>query len=237
LDTKIDAPGGNLVDVYATERVGIYDTMILGANDAGALADSLEAWGYLHERNREAVLAALRFYIDQDWFFVAMRTDASRLDDPDRAGYRYGGLEPIHLGFESAEPVYPLRVSAVSAPSWSQVLLYVCAPHRMTFEGAVAEYANRITDRELASVRRLYPGLGEAIARPCFLTKLRKNYSSNEMTADLVLERAPDDAEFRRIVYGGIPMTEMLFLAIALGAYRRLHRPRRDTGGFSRTTR
>lgn len=234
-DTKYGAPQlDNGVDVYAHDRVGIYDTMVLGASEASVLADSLDSWSYLHVRNRETVLATLQFYIDKEWYFVAMRTDPSRLDDPDREGPRYGGMDPIRLSFSSARTVYPMRISAVSASPWSSLLLYVAAPHRMEFPGARAEYANRVTSRELEAIRSKYPAVGAALGGPCFLTKLRRGFAPTDMTDDLTLEQAPSDAEFRRIQYGSVPMAELLFVAMGLGM-RRI--ARRRNGGTGRGAR
>jgi hypothetical protein len=221
----------NQIDIYDNRLVGIYQTLTLGATDASMLADSLNAWGYLHEGNRPSVEAALRFYINKSWFFVAMRTDSASVAGTSPDAYRVGGLDPIHLTFSTTQAVYPMRISAISARDPSQVLLYVCAPHRMTFPGAHAEYANRINDHELRHLRSLYPRLGTVITQPCFLTKLRDYVPMSAMNDDLILERAPDDSEFREIDYAGIPMPEMLILALGLAFYggsRRLSRRRRS---------
>jgi hypothetical protein len=224
-----DAPGTQ-VDIYDNRLVGIYQTLTLGATDASVLADSLDTWGYLHAGNRPSVEAALQFYINKSWFFVAMRTDSASVAGTSPGAYRVGGLDPIHLTFSTTKAVYPLRISAISARDPSQVLLYVCAPHRMTFPGAHAEYANRINDRELRHLQSLYPLLGTVITQPCFLTKLRDSVPVSAMSDDLFLDRAPDDGEFREIRYAGIPMLEMLFVALVLAFYsgsRRFSRRRR----------
>jgi hypothetical protein len=217
------APGSS-VDVYDSRRVGIYRTLILGAHDASALSDSLTAWGFLHEGNREQVVPTLQFYVAKAWFFVALRTDSASVSDQPAGAIRRGALQPIRLTFASTAPVYPMRISALSARNTSQVLLYVCAPHRMTFPGANVEYANALSEGELRSLRQDFPRLGAVIPGPCFLTKLRAHFTAQEMTADLVLERAPDDEEFREIHYTGIPIPEMLFLPLAWVACRRFRR-------------
>lgn len=224
-----DVPGGEL-DIYGDELVGIYQTLILGAHNASVLADSLETWGYLHAANRPSVEAALQFYIDKSWFFVAMRTDSAGVAGGAPGEHRSGGLDPIRLAFSTTQAVYPLRISAISARDYSQILLYVCAPHRMTFPGARAEYANRINESELRHLQSLYPLLGTVVTQPCFLTKLRDYVPPSSMSDDLVLEQTPDDSEFRVIEYAGIPVPEMLLLALLLvffGRSRRLFRKRR----------
>ncbi len=206
----------NGIDILDQQTVGIYQTLTLGASDASVLADSLDAWGFLHARNRAPVEAALQFYIDKSWFFVAMRTDSASIAGSSPGAYRIGGLDPIRLTFPTTQAVYPLRISAISARDPSQILLYVCAPHRMTFSGARTEYANRVTDRELRRLQTLYPRLGAVITRTCFLTKLRAYVTASAMTDDLILQPAPNDDEFREISFAGIPLPEMLFLALVL---------------------
>lgn len=226
---SIDAPGGG-IDIYGDQLVGIYQTLILGAANASVLADSLAMWGYLHAGNRPSVEAALQFYIDKSWFFVAMRTDSASVAGSGSGDLRAGGLDPIHLTFSTTTAVYPLRISAISARSNGQVLLYICAPHRMTFPGATAEYANQINERELRHLQSRYPLLGTVITRPCFLTKLRAYVPASAMNDDLVLEQAPDDTEFRDVDYAGIPVPEMMLLALVLaffGGSRRLRSRRR----------
>lgn len=212
------APAGNRDDnvtVYEDQALGIYRALTVGADDAAALADSLEAWGYLHIENRERVLEALQFYVEKSWFFVALKTDVDADDDPPH-GYWEGGIDPVHLHFTTATPVYPLRISALSATESSEVLLYALASHRMTFPRAQTEYANRIDADERVAIRRQYPRLAEWIEESTYVTKLRCTFSPASMTDDLVLTRAARDEEFRIIhYYSDASSTGFLLLAVA----------------------
>jgi hypothetical protein len=200
--------------IYEEQTVGVYRTLTLGADNAGALADSLEAWGYLYAGNRPEVQSALQFYIDKSWYFVAIRTDPATPMYKDELGYWAGAIAPIRLRFSSPAPVYPLRISALSATEDSEVLLYVLAAHRMDSPGARTEYANRLEGEELERVRQDYPHLRQILTGPDYLTKLRAYRGPADMTDDLVLARAPSDREFRQIHYTGLPSTELLMLAM-----------------------
>jgi hypothetical protein len=188
--------------------------MTIGADNSTVLADSLEEWGYLHADNRMDVEEVLQFYIDKSWFFVTMKIDSVSLA-AERVGHLwYGPVDPIHLSFESDQIVYPLRISAISARDPSEVLLYVFASHRMTYPGARTEYANRFSTPEFESMQARYMYLREYITEPVYLTKLRKTFSTAEMTDDLLLERASTDDEYRQVYGAGVPLTEVLLLAM-----------------------
>jgi hypothetical protein len=221
--------GRDDVVVYDEQALGLYRALVVGASNAAALADSLEAWGYLHVGNRSRVLEALQFYIDKSWFFVALRTDPEHSPgDPER-DYWSGSIDLIHLRFASPEPVYPMRISALSATEEVEVRIYTFTRHRMTFAGAYTEYANRIGPDELAVIQRDYPRLAGLVGESSYITKLRRTFSRVSMTGDLVLLQAPTDQEFREIHYTGIPSTELLMLAL-VGMMITRSRRRRDRG-------
>ena len=213
-----DQLGGDENDfvIVDEQTIGIYQALTISAQEATALTDSLTDWGFLHEDNQDEVTAALQFYIDKSWYFVALKMDSTVNWEPDHNdGYWYGGIEPVRLTFSSPQLVYPMRISAISTNYLSQVLLYVCSNHRTTFTGAATEYANRISDTERLSIRSSYPILGEFLPAPCYLTKLRRTFRREEMTDDIAIERAPTDAEYREIIYTGLPITEGILMAMA----------------------
>jgi hypothetical protein len=217
--------------IYDDQVVGIYRALTLGAEDAGALTDSLSAWGYLHVQNQEAAAAALQFYVDKSWYFVALRVDAASAPHQPIGPWN-GGIDPIHLSFISPEVIYPLRISAISAAPSSEVLIYTVADHRLTFPGAATEYVNHLALYELTALAMRMPALYRYLPGPCFLTKLRCFYTPEQMTDDVLLVRAENDQEFHLTVRTGVPMADGIMLGIALFLVAwplrgRVRRPRR----------
>lgn len=210
-----DRAGLTGVSIYDDRRVGIYHSLVVGSDDAGALTDSLSRWGFLHAENREQAEAALHFYTERGWYFAVFRIDPAQL--PGTAEQWSGLLDPVRLSFRSPHPVYPLRISAVSAAEWTEVLLYVCAAHRMTCPGVVTEYANRISSGELRAIRERYPRLGPLLSEGHVLTKLRGSFTPAEMTDDLVLTPARTDEELRTVHYSGLPVADLLLLGLTAG--------------------
>ncbi len=214
------------VTVLDDQAVGVFHALTLEASDAGALADSLGAWGYLHEENEEQVVSSLQHYVAKSWYFVAMKIDSADARAEYQNNYYYGGLQPVRFAFVTDAVVYPMHISAISAVANTDVLLYVCADHRMTFDGASTEYANWFSESELDAVRKSYTTLPALLAQPCFLTKLRRTFRPQEMTEDIYLERAESDREYRQIRYSGVPAAEGLLFVI-LGILLTLARRRR----------
>ncbi len=206
------------VTVYEDRAVGPYHTLVLGAENASALADSLEDWGYLHEQNRTAAEDAFRFYIDKQWYFIAMKLDLGWGED-EFILFSHGAIEPILIGFATDEMVYPMRISAISAEDPTEVLLYVHTAHRVTFTGARTEYAHRIRSNEWERLRTRYPHMTGFLERPGYLTKLRADIRVADMDDDLDLRVASTDDEFWLIRDSGVPFPGFLLLA-AFWIYR-----------------
>ena len=225
--TPAGSDAGGVI-IYDEQTVGIFQTLVLGADDADALSDSLRALGYLHGENEPGVTAALADYITRDWFFVAMRVDSAAAGGGYSDGYWYGPIEPIRLTFTTDEPVYPLRISAVSAPDQTRLTLYVRAGRRMMCDGTDTDYANRIDGAELANIRSDYPEIGAHLYDGCTLTKLVATVAPSDMTSDLYLLPAQTDEELRRVVFtANWPASDLLLLATAgLFAARSLRRKR-----------
>ncbi len=233
VDYALNAPGE--VQVISSELVGIYDTMTIGADNADALVDSLTQWGFLHAGNTATATPMLESYVDLGWYFVTLKVDDSALDEelPYLPYYWYGQMQPIHLSFESAEMVYPLRISALSATESSDIVIYTVGEHRMTFPGAQTWYANRISGSELNAIKQRFPAVGHQLSEGDFLTKLVRTYTPVQMSEDLVLDQASSDDEFRPVNYSGFPLFSLLFGGSALGwvawraaGFRRARRPR-----------
>ncbi len=208
-----ESPG---VDVIRHEVIGAYDVMVVQADDGAALTDSLTAWGFLHVGNAEQAEVLLADYVARGWSFVTMTVDSAAFAQtypPDYYGYHvHGGLQPIQLTFAASAPVYPMRLSSLSASWTTRVVVFACAEHRLEFAGATVTYANRFGEDELAAVNRSWPTAAARLRPGRFLTRLERTMDPTTMSADLVLTRAPDDDEFQQIRYSEFP-TFGVFLA------------------------
>jgi hypothetical protein len=210
------------VEIIDDQVIGIYRTLTVAATEAGALTDSLNAWGFLHQGNRAAVVPVLEDYVDEGWYFVAMSVDSATVagagrpygkaaTSPDAPWYWYPTLQPMTFRFASAQAIYPLRISQVSARESSPVSLYVAADHRVDFPGARTLYANRLDAREHAAIVAVYPAAGIRLQAGQWLTRLSRDYTGPEMIADLVLQPATTQTEIRAVHYSGLPVWTTVF--------------------------
>ncbi len=217
------------VDIVGEGTVGFLHYLILRATDPQVLRDSLEAWGYEYPEEAESLFG---YYVEKGWeYFVASRVDTSASSRSAR--YYYGYLQPIKLCFQSPEPVYPLKISSLSSQE-SEVILYVVAEHRMTFDRSTVRYADKITSEELDFMREHYPHLEGLFERSRFITKLERWFDRVEME-DITLEEADDDLEHREIIFTGIPGEGMVFASIlCLVALWSIRKGRADRGTSSK---
>jgi hypothetical protein len=192
------APGDqDGVDVVEEQVVGPYATAILSATNATALADWLNANGYIFPEDGEEIISE---YIEKEWYFVATKINAVEED----TGYALaeGTIEPIVLSFASDEIVYPLRISSLSA-TVPQVLLYVFTDHIVVPEqyplyigygnwednAFTIEFGNNVSVEDLSE----YEILPELVSYylpgdEFYLTKLRGWISADQMV-DIELVR------------------------------------------------
>jgi hypothetical protein len=195
------APGDqNGVDVIEEQVVGPYATAILSATNATALADWLNANGYIFPEDGEEIISE---YIEKEWYFVATKINA--VDEDTGYALAEGAIEPIVLSFASDEIVYPLRITSLSATNATspEVLLYVLADHVMvpeqyslyigygnwTENAFTLEFGNNVSVEDLSE----YEILPELVStylpgEEFYLTKLRGWISADQMV-DIELVR------------------------------------------------
>lgn len=233
-----EGPADGGVEVVDDDVIGIYRTLVVAAADAGALVDSLSAWGFLHDGNRELVAPVLADYVDEGWYFVAMSVDSAAVagagwpfgkaaTSPEAPYYWHPTLQPMTFRFASTRAVYPLRISQVSTAANNAVSLYVATGHRADHPGLRTLYANRFAPGEHAAAAAAYPVAGAQLEAGQWLTRLYRDYSGPEMVADLVLQPAQTQAEVRAVHYSGLPVWSAAFGgAVAWWAAHRLRRRR-----------
>ena len=171
------------VHIWEENQVGIYHTTTLSASDPNSLVGWLNDNGYAFPAEGQEILD---YYVQQSWFFVAMKIQH---EETMNSSENYtGAIQPIGIMFFSDEMVYPLKISTLSAPSWgTEVLIYAFSDERVTFPGATEEFNAIITPDQLKE----YPILQGLIDETFVLTKLRKNFSAEEMDKDLTLVPVP----------------------------------------------
>jgi len=171
------------VHVWEENQVGIYHTTTLSATDPNSLVAWLNDNGYAFPAEGQEILD---YYVQRSWFFVAMKIQH---EETMKISENYtGAIQPIGIMFFSDEMIYPLKISTLSAPSWgTEVLIYAFSDERVTFPGATEEYNSIITPDQLKE----YPILQGLIDETFVLTKLRENFSAEEMDEDLTLLPVP----------------------------------------------
>ncbi|MEA2020926.1 MAG: DUF2330 domain-containing protein [Candidatus Caldatribacteriota bacterium] len=179
------------VHVWEENQVGIYDTTTLSASDPDSLIDWLNDNGYTFPTGGQEIL---NHYIQKKWFFVAMKIQSGELVKD--AEYYSGAIQPLGVMFFSEEMIYPMKISALSTPSWgTEVLIYAFSDNRVTFSEATEEYYAAITPEQLKE----YPILQGLIDETFILTKLRKVFTVEEIDDDLILIPIP-----KHVVLGNI---------------------------------
>ena len=137
---------------------------------------------------------------------------------PDEAERLDGDVHPLWLSFDVDEPVYPMRLTALTGGT-IDVLLYVLADHRMMLEGFETEFAGELAlkpeekEEEDALVSLLTD-------QSYFVTRLRDvNYNTEEIEDDLYIQRTPNDDPYHKIVReeGGGDLRSALALSLLIG--------------------
>jgi len=176
----------------------------LSATDPNSLVVWLNDNGYAFPAEGQEILD---YYVQQSWFFVAMKIQH---EETMNSSENYtGAIQPIGIMFFSDEMIYPLKISTLSAPSWgTEVLIYAFSDERVTFPGATEEYNSIITPDHLKE----YPILQGLIDETFVLTKLRKNFSAEEMDEDLILLPIPKYAALGNIIDLNSPVGQLVLI-------------------------
>ena len=204
----IPVPGaedGDGVQVWEENQVGIYYTTTLSASDPDSLVDWLNDNGYAFPAEGQEILG---YYVQKNWFFVAMKIQHEGIINSSE-NYT-GAIQPIGIMFFSDDMIYPLKISTLSTPSWgTEVLIYAFSDERVTFSGATEEYNKIVTPDELKE----YPILQGLIDEAFVLTKLRKNFSAEEMDGDLILLPVPKYIALASIIDLNCPVGQFILIA------------------------
>ena len=101
------------VHIWEENQVGIYYTTTLSATDPNSLVEWLNDNGYAFPVEGQEILD---YYVQKNWFFVAMKIQH---EETIKISEDYtGAIQPIGIMFFSDEMVFPLKISALSTPTW-----------------------------------------------------------------------------------------------------------------------
>jgi hypothetical protein len=134
-----------------------------------------------------AVAAAVADYFSRGWVFAAMNIGADDDTGAEEPAVVRGSIRPVRFRFPSAEPVFPLRISAVN-PGPSDILLYVMSDRFLAprTSGHLAWYT-RLGDarRSLDEATGFSPGERINLRTTRLFAKVRPE----EMTQDVYFSR------------------------------------------------
>lgn len=226
------------VDVIEEQVVGPYATVILSATNATALADWLNANGYIFPEEGEEIVSE---YIEKQWYFVATKINAVEED----TGYALaeGAIEPIILSFASDEIVYPLRITSLSTMNGTspEVLLYVFADRVMVpeqyplyigygnwYENSFSlEFADNLSVEDLSDYEILPVLVSTCLPGDEFyLAKLRGTISADQMV-DIRLLRYAEGDSLNSLAETSAKGGDIVVLAAIVGPVFGLHLWRR----------
>ena len=100
----------NGVTVIETKQVDYYDVTVLTATDKEALTKWLADNKYNYPDSSSYILNT---YIQNNWFFVAMKINPQSLNLDISTQLRTGHATPVVMRFNTANLVYPLKISTV----------------------------------------------------------------------------------------------------------------------------
>ena len=99
------------VTVWETKKIDIYETSVLSSTSSRALQKWLENNHYAYPKTYEYLL---REYIDDGWFFVAVKIDTSVEPTIASQKLKSGHAAPLKLTFNTTQPIYPMKISQVT---------------------------------------------------------------------------------------------------------------------------
>jgi hypothetical protein len=103
----------NAVTIIETKQIEYYEVTTLAATDKDALTVWLNDNGYSYPTSASYILDS---YINNGWYFVAMKIDTESLEWSNvSAQLKNGHAVPVAISFETENVVYPLKISSVTS--------------------------------------------------------------------------------------------------------------------------
>lgn len=135
--TGAGAPGDSAyygragVRVLETIITETYEIKLLDAQQAQDLIDWLDTNGYAYPYNAENVFDS---YLSNGWFFIIVRIN------PSSSGEQVNEtLPPLQIGFDTDQPVFPLKISTLSTFQAVEVLIHFVSNHCYRTKNVLSE--------------------------------------------------------------------------------------------------
>lgn len=122
-----EASAEQAVKVIETKTIGSYKIAVLSSSDTGALQKWLAENNFYFPAAQASVLDS---YIEQHWYFVAVRINLGRWGWSTLATSHKlasGELNPLQISFAADRCVFPLKISSVNGKP-SEIQAYVLSP-------------------------------------------------------------------------------------------------------------
>ena len=226
------------VTIVETKKIDYYDVTVLSSTDEKALAEWFSDNDYNYPT---AASYLLNSYIENGWYFVAMKIN------PESLGWanvtqqlRSGHATPVSLAFETNNIVYPMKISSIvnrdnnpyyqdiieelgSVPEYYSsvtVQIYAIAENRKTLPSFSTDYANWINKESIQKLA--VDDQGDPLLQPSddkyFLTKLTSYMYHEDMTEDLFLRDASTNGTIGDPIDVGGPTTATPFYIMIIVA-------------------
>ncbi|XOU94543.1 MAG: DUF2330 domain-containing protein [Candidatus Kerfeldbacteria bacterium] len=135
------------VTIVEEKQIDYYDVTVLSSTDK----DSLVTWLNDNEYNFPTSASyILNSYIDNGWYFVAMKVNSESLEWTDVSkSLRKGEATPVVLQFEAKNIVYPMKISSIvsNSKSDSEEATYVTGKHGQALKVYTADVAASYNDK------------------------------------------------------------------------------------------
>jgi len=222
------APAADPIEILQQSNIGAYDVRVVRSADPRAMLDWLNAEKF---GVSEASTTAINGYVRDGWCFVAAKLRADASADARRSP------EPLLMRFATAQPVYPMRLTATGSTNLA-LDLYVFGPKRASVSGMTHVCSKPIVDADPSSYESAvayisHPALLNTIGPATIATRLRGTFTPAQMQSDLNVTWTDDEphvptvysaSHAREMGYAIAGLTAWALLLAAPHVFRRLRK-------------
>ncbi len=227
-DISTDGVGGDGgVVVHGEHTVGALLATIVSSDSSTALVDWLNDNGFSISEDDAARFVP---YVEQGWFFTAMKLDTSQVGTEVPVNGWNTDLDPVVFEYEGDEFELALPIISINRAPSMPVVFYVVDDSRTALDGFRTRYANRINAGEAEAIAWQYPTIAEFVQAGRYVTRLDRTFTSASlMSESVLLKRASSDDEYRwsSTAWSGLLSPDLALLCLPVLLFRMRHRRRR----------